>query len=387
MQNEQLVAKLNDRRMKVRLKALKALTEASEVETQPTEKDKNLNCVFRTVYSCFDRSPSLAVYYTYKFGMPLTGIVDYASLAGAEELIKAEKLAGGIYYCGAEVAVQVPSGERIILSAVGVPHKNVKAFNDELSTYRSKRLAYTNALREKLNSRFKKHSISLPYAFWSLFGAVKTTSVEDLYVNLASRIIEKFKTATAISKFLIEDLNLEILEDEAKKLSDETSTLYLFDLAYALKNKLKIKHPDEELHPAKHFLSLCEKYGAISSATYKGGDLDYFINKVKELGINSVTAEFNSSNQVFMQEFYDKCIKEELLPFVRTLVAHPRKKPDNKFLDESLAIKFNETASCIVGHEISSSINPEDGMFTKSTVERFPSIEERIKLYSRVGTK
>ena len=186
---------------------------------------------------------------------------------------------------------------------------------------------------------------------------------------------------------MIEDLNLEILEDEAKKLSDETSTLYLFDLAYALKNKLKIKHPDEELHPAKHFLSLCEKYGAISSATYKGGDLDYFINKVKELEINSVTAEFNSSNQVFMQEFYDKCIKEELLPFVRTLVAHPRKKPDNKFLDESLAIKFNETASCIVGHEISSSINPEDGMFTKSTVERFPSIEERIKLYSRVGTK
>ena len=161
MQNEQLVAKLNDRRMKVRLKALKALTEASEVETQPTEKDKNLNCVFRTVYSCFDRSPSLAVYYTYKFGMPLTGLVDYASLAGAEELIKAEKLAGGIYYCGAEVAVQVPSGERIILSAVGVPHKNVKAFNDELSTYRSKRLAYTNALREKLNSRFKKHSIPL----------------------------------------------------------------------------------------------------------------------------------------------------------------------------------------------------------------------------------
>ena len=207
MQNEQLVAKLNDKRMKTRLKALKTLTQ-DNAEIQPAEKNNNINCVFRTVYSCFDRSPSLAVFYTYKFGMPLTGIVDYASLASAEELIKAEKLAGGIYYCGAEVAVKAPSGERVILSAVGVPHKNVKAFNDELSSYRNKRLAYTNALREKLNARFKKYSISLPYAFWSLFGAVKTTSVEDLYVNLASKIVEKFKTADAITKFLTEEFGI-----------------------------------------------------------------------------------------------------------------------------------------------------------------------------------
>ncbi len=387
MQNEQLVSKLNDKRMKTRLKALKALTQDSSSQTLVMEKDNNINCVFRTVYSCFDRSPSLAVYYTYKFGMPLTGIVDYASLASAEELIKAEKEVGGTYYCGAEVAVKAPSGERIILSAVGVPHKNVKAFNDDLSSYRNKRLAFTNALREKLNAKFKKYSISLPYAFWSLFGTVKTTSVEDLYVNLASKIIEKFKTADAITKFLTEDLALEILDDEAKKLSDESSTLYLFDLAYALKNKLKIKLPDEQLNTADHFLALCKKYGAISSATYKGGNLGDFIKQIKILGINSATAEFSANNQEFMQEFYDKCIENDVLPVVRTLVSHPRKKPDNKFLDVELAVKYNDTASCIVGHEISSSINPEDGMFTPSTIERFPSILERIKLYSRVGTK
>ncbi|MBQ7374060.1 MAG: hypothetical protein IJW64_05830 [Clostridia bacterium] len=387
MQNEQLVAKLNDKRMKTRLKALKALTQDGETQTLAFEKDSNINCVFRTVYSCFDRSPSLAVYYTYKFGMPLTGLVDYASLSSAEELIKAEKFAGGTYYCGAEVAVKSPKGERIVLSAVGIPHKNVKAFNDDLAPYRSQRLAFTNALREKLNSKFKKYSISLPYAFWSLFGAVKTTSVEDLYVNLASKIVEKFKTADLINKFLIEDLGFEFLEDESKKLSDETSTLYLFDLSYALKNKLKIKLPEEQLHTAEHFLSLCEKYGAISSATFKGGDLDEFLSNLKALNINSATAEFSANDQGFMQEFYDKCMQNGILPFVRTLVSHPRKKPDNKFTDVELAVKFNDTASCIVGHEISSSINPEDGMFTKTTAERFPSLEERIKLYSRVGTK
>lgn len=386
MQNEQLVAKLNDKRLKARLKALKALSLNEETTQTTYDEDRNINYVFRTVYSCFDRTPSLAVYYTNKFGMPLTAIVDYASLSSAEELIKAEKITGGLYYCGAEVAVKTKEGKRIILSAVGVPHKNVKAFNDELSCYRNKRLAYTNALREKLNARFKKYSISLPYAFWSLFGRIKTTSLEDLYVNLANNVMQKYATGKEIVDFLLNDLKLELSEEDLKKLEDVSSTLYVFDLAYALKNKLSIKHPEEELNTAEHFLSLCNKYGAISSATYKGGDLDEFLKEVKLLGVNSVTAEF-SSDQAFMSEFYEKGLNLGLLPIVRTLVAHPRKRLDGKFEDLELAKKYKDNALCIVGHEISSSINSEDGMFSENTIKQFPTLEERIKLYSRVGTK
>lgn len=386
MQNEQLVAKLNDKRIKKRLKALKALFLEDTVLETAYDLDRNINYVYRTVYSCFDRTPSLAVYYTKKFGMPLTAIVDYASLASAEELIKAGKITGGIYYCGAEVAVKTADGKRIILSAVGVPHKNVKAFDDDLALYRSKRLAFTNALREKLNARFKKYSISLPYAFWSLFGTVKTTSLEDLYVTLANKVMEKFQTAPCIIDFLTKDLGLELNEEELKKLGDTSSTLYLFDLAYALKNKLLIKQPEEELNKATDFVKLCEKYGAMSSATYKGGDLDEFLDEIKALGLNSATAEF-SNDQAFMQEFYDKCMQRGILPIIRTLVAHPRKRLDGKFESEELAKKYKDNALCIVGHEISSSINQEDGMFSAKTIEQFPSLEERIKLYSRVGTK
>ena len=387
MQNEQLVAKLNDKRMGVRLKALKGLLPELEKSQSFYTPLTNINYVFRTVYSCFDRSPSLAVYYTEKFGMPLTAIVDYASLAATDELIKAKKVTGGIYYCGAEVAVATSDGQRIILSAVGVPHKNVKAFNDELYSYRAKRLIYTNALREKLNARFKKHQISLPYEFWSLFGAIKTTSVEDLFVNLASKVIEKFETGDKITDFLVNTLSLELTEDEKLKLADASSTLYLFDLAYALKNKLAVKHPDENLNKAEDFIALCVKYGAISSATFKGGNLDEFLAKIKALGVNSATAEFNADEQDFMQEFYDKCMNCGILPIVRTLVAHPRKKLDGKFENADLAEKYKNNAFCIVGHEISASINPEDGMFTAETNQRFPSLEEKVKLYSRVALK
>ena len=93
MQNEQLVAKLHDKRMRIRLKALKALNEElKDIET-PLDSEYSINYVFRTVYSCFDRSACLSVYYADKFGMPLTAVVDYASLSSADELIKAEKIA------------------------------------------------------------------------------------------------------------------------------------------------------------------------------------------------------------------------------------------------------------------------------------------------------
>ena len=386
MQNEQLVSKLNDKRLRARLKALKVLSLNEVAPENPYDTNRNINYVFRTVYSCFDRTPSLAVYYTKKFGMPLTAIVDYASLASASELIRAEKIVGGLYYCGAEVAVKTKDGKRIILSAVGIPHKNVKIFNDELSSYRGKRLTFTNALREKLNARFKKYSISLPYAFWSLFGTVKTTSIEDLYVNLATCVMQKYQTGEAITSFLLNDLGIDLTQEELKKLEDSSSTLYAFDLAYALKNKLVIKLPVEDLNKAEDFVNLCKKHGAISSATYKGGDLDEFLAEIKTLGLNSATAEF-STDQAFMREFYDKCMAQGILPIIRTLVAHPRKRLDGTFDDEELATKYKDNALCIVGHEISSSINPEDGMFAPKTIEQFPTLEERIKLFSRVGTK
>ena len=388
MQKEQLVSKLMDKRMRIRLKALKELTADETDATQTKLPAENfINYAYRTVYSCFDRTASLAVYYSEKFSCPLTAIIDYASLASVDELVKAQKIVGGLYYSGAEVKVKGPSGKKISLIALAVPHQNAKAFNDELGAFRNKRLAYTNALREKLNVRFKKYSITLPYAFWSFFGAVKTTSTEDLYVNLANCIIEKFKTGESILNFLTSELKFELSDDEVKKLYDETSTLYLYDLAYCLYVNLKIKEPDIELGKWNDFIALSNKYGAISSLIYKYGDLDEFISLAKEIGAMAGVMEFNGQNQAIMQEFYDKCLSVGILPIVKSTVGHPRTKLDLNFNDEELAIKYKETTLCLVGHEISSSISVEDGMFSPSTISRFPTLEERIKLYSRVGSK
>lgn len=388
MQNEQLVAKLSDKRLRVRLKALKGLY-SSSLDGEPTisrAENSNINYAFRTIYSCFDRSASMSVYYADKFGMPLTAIVDYASLSSADELIKAEKITGGIYYCGAEVTV-LQNGSKVKFAALGIPHKSIKAFNDDLAPYRNKRQAYTNAIREKLNAKFKKYGFSLPHDFWSLFGAIKTTSVEDLYVNLADEIVKKYGEGQKTVEFLINELSFNLSEDENRKLSDSSNNLYTIDLAFTLYNNLKIKLPEENLFSVEHFISLCTKYGAISAAMYKSGNVDDFIASIKSLGVNCAVIDIDKHEQDKVSYFYNACQNYEILPLAVTIISHPRKIPETYFETDALAKKYNDNALCIVGHEIASSINPNDGMFTETTKKQFPTLEERIKLFSHIGSK
>ena len=388
MQNEQLVAKLSDKRLRVRLKALKGLYSSSiEDETAISRaENSNINYAFRTVYSCFDRSACLSVYYADKFGMPLTAVVDYASLSSADELIKAEKIVNGIYYCGAEVTV-LQNGNKVKFAALGVPHKFLKAFNDELAPYRNKRQAYTNALREKLNAKFKKYGVSLPSDFWSLFGAIKTTSVEDLYVNLADKIVKKFGEGQNTVDFLTNELSFNLTEDENRKLSALSNHLYTIDLAFALYNNLKIKLPEESLFSAEHFISLCKKYGSISAVMYKTGSIDEFISSIKTLGVNCAVIDIDKYEQDKVAYFYNACQNCGILPLAVTIISHPRKIPETYFETDELAKKYNENALCIVGHEIAATINPDDGMFTETTIKQFPTLEERIKLFSHIGSK
>ena len=242
MQKEQLIAKLKDKRLRIRLKSLKALTAESKTTDNPVERPEggNIHYVFRTWYSCFDRTASLAVYYTDKFAMPLTAIVDYASLSAATELIKAEKFANGVYYCGAEVYASYVNNKKLALGALGVPHQHLKDFNNDLAPYRSKHITYTNIVREKINAKFKKFGLALPFDFWSFFGAIKTTSLEDLYVSLASKILQKYQTAEGVINFLQNDLSYALTSEELSKLSDTTNPHCMVDLAVVIFNNLKI---------------------------------------------------------------------------------------------------------------------------------------------------
>ena len=145
MQDEQLVSNLRNKGRFSRLSALKKLAASEDFKPEQNRK-ANFNFHCRTEYSCFGSTPSLEAYRLMKNGFPAVAIVDYASLSGAKELMKAEKILGGLYYIGAETDVEDEKGAPVRMISMGIPHKNVKAFNFDLFFYRKIQNDFTDQL-------------------------------------------------------------------------------------------------------------------------------------------------------------------------------------------------------------------------------------------------
>ncbi len=383
MQDEQLVSNLRKKSRFSRLAALKQLVSTENFETE-TNKKANFNFHCRTEYSCFDSTPSLAAYKLMKNGFPVTAIVDYASLSGAKELMKAEKILGGVYYIGTEVDVTDENGQARKMLSVGIPHKNIKPFNFELFFYRKLQNDFTDELLAKLNSRFKKYDINLAAPARSFF---KTTSTEDIFVCLAAAIVEKFGSADAITGFLTDKLGVTLSESDIKRLEDTANTYYTVDLAAALYNNYKLKLPARKCKTAREFVSASDSHGAISLLVLSG-DENEAVDFALKNNIKGIIFDIDKVNPDFDAEaFYEKCLSAGILPLARMVCDYPKKKLVHEFKDEKTAELFRETAFAVIGHEITASLNVNDGMFSERSIENTPDLKDRIRLFSRIGLK
>ncbi len=383
MQDEQLVSNLKKKSRFSRLAALKQLAAVEHPETE-TNKKANFNFHCRTEYSCFDSTPSLSAYKLMKNGFPVTAIVDYASLSGAKELMKAEKILGGVYYIGTEVDVTDENGQARKMLSIGIPHKNIKSFNFELFFYRKLQNDFTDELLFKLNSRFKKYGISVATPSRSFF---KTTSTEDVFVCLAEAIVEKFKKADEIVGFLTDKLGITLSEDNLKRLEDIANTYYRIDLAATLYNNYKLKLPERKCRSVKEFISASDSHGAISAVVVTGAEyeaVDFAVaNNIKAVvfDIDKMSPDFNA------EAFYNVCLASNLLPIARMVCDYPKKKLVCEFEDEKTAELYRETTFAVIGHEITASLNVKDGMFSERSIENTPNLKDRIRLFSRIGLK
>lgn len=381
MQDEQLVANLKKKRKSARLSALKRLVASERFETEQNEK-ANFNFQCRTEYSCFDSTPSLAAYRLAKNGFPAIAVVDYASLSGAAELIKAEKILGGMYYVGTETDAEADDGTIVKILSVGIPHKNIKQFNFELFFYRKLQNDFTDELLSRLNNRFKKYGVVISAPPRSFF---KTTSTEDVFVCLANAVIRKFVTAEAINEFLYGELGLKLSEEDEKRLEDTANTYYNIDLAAALYKNYKMKLPPRKCKRVSEFVAASDAHGGIS-ALVLSGDTDKAIEFAQKHSIKSVIFDVDKTSDDFnAKDFYDKCLAANIMPLARMVCDYPKKKLVCEFKDEEISALFRETTFAVIGHEISSSLNPKDGLFSASSVENTPDLKDRIRLFSRIA--
>lgn len=383
MQDEQLVSNLRTKNKFSRLAALKQLVAAENLETE-TNKKANFNFHCRTEYSCFDSTPALSAYKLMKNGFPVTAVVDYASLSGAKELMKAEKILGGIYYIGTEVDVTDENGRARKMLSIGIPHKNIKSFNFELFFYRKLQNDFTDELLLKLNSRFKKYGICVATPQRSFF---KTTSTEDVFACLAQAVIDKFPKADEIIGFLTDNLGITLAEADLKRLEDTASTYYRADLAATLYNNYKLKLPQRKCKSVREFINTSDTQGGISAIVVTGEEyeaVDFAVaNNIKAVvfDIDKMRRDFDAG------AFYDACIASNLLPIARMVCDYPKKKLVCEFEDEKTAELYRETTFAVIGHEITASLNVKDGMFSERSIENTPGLKDRIRLFSRIGLK
>lgn len=384
MQDVQLVEKLKSKSRFKRLNALKALAKNEEYADN-YDMDENINVVCRTTFSCFDTTPALAAYRLAKNGMPVIGVVDYASLSAAKEIYKAEKILKKPYYTGAETECIGSDGVVRKMLSVGIPHKNAKPFDLELYFYRKLRNEFAYSLVDMLNSKFKKYGVHLAAPKNSFY---KATSTEDIFIRLAEGIRNKFEDGKAVIDFVSDELKIELSDEEHKRLDDLSNVFYVADLAKVLFTKYKMRFPVRKCKKISEFTASSDYYGGISAVILSDNLLDTIKfaidNHIKGIFFYlDKPSDYNSTPE----EIYEACVESGLLPIGLIVADYPKKNLEFKFGNEETSQKYKEVALSIVGNEIASSINAGDGMFSSRTIENTPIFTERIRLFSRIGSK
>ncbi len=386
MQNEKHIEKLSSKYSFVRVSAYNKLLKSHEFKQNTVNDNFNVNYHVRTIYSCYGRTPALAVYSALKQGAPMLAIVDHSSLSATSELKKTAEKSGIAYYSGAEVTLFSESFSQKPFAAValGIPRANVKAFNEELASYRQMKSAYMSKLSAKVNDIFKKYGIKTEMPSKIPFGGTKATMTKRrFFYILAEQIVKQYDDGQKVVDFLTNRLKIELERETISKLDDFANPLYVPDLADVLLNNLKIKTEDEKCHTVKQFLALCRKYSAIPAVVYDGTEIPQFVDKTEKAGFLSIVTRKPES----AEELYNASVEKGILPLFGKVISTPRDKFDFEFDNNQLALKYNECAFAVVGHEIATAINISDGIFSEEQISKSPDILDRIKLFSRIGAK
>ena len=327
MNKEELILKLNDADVNVRLDSLKqlmAMIKAGEIETPKQGNDVNNH--IHTTFSFSPYSPTKAVWMAYNAGLQTAGIMDHDSLSGAREFIEAGKIVGILTTIGVECRVNMkntPLGDKRInnpdqkgiayCTMHGVPHQHI----DEVVNFFKPYVAKRNERNRKMIDRINE--LTAPYGIHTDFDKdvvplsefVNGGSITErhLLFALSKKITERFGKGEAVVKFLTEDMGIAVSGKVRGFLEDSDNVNYEYDLLGALKSNLVEKFyidADEECPDVTEMIALAAKINAFSAYAYLGdvgdsvtGDkktqkfeddyIDLLFDVIKDLKFKAVT--------------------------------------------------------------------------------------------------
>ncbi len=421
MNNEKLIAQLNDNDVKKRLAALaeiKRLTDAGVLKAP--EDTLYVNNHIHTQYSFSPYSPTKALYMAWQAGLKTAGIMDHDSVSGIREFIEAGKIIGMPVTCGFECRVDMsqtrlngkkinnPDQNSVAYVAVhGIPHQNIEKFNKFLAPYRKCRNERNKKMCENITALVAPYGLELdferdvlPLSRYNEGGSV--TERHILY-GLAKKVTEKYKTPAEVVDFFKNEMKIEIsAKVEAQILGGlDTPDFYEYDILGALKSNMVEKFyidATDECPKVEDYLKICHECGGISAYAYLGdvvdsvtGDkkaqkfeddyLDLLFDELKSLGFDAVTYMPTRNTEAQLKRIMEYCDKYDLFQISGVDINSPRQQFICRELDNPLYSHLIDATYALIGAENAASENIDDAMFSDKTKAAIPDLKARIDHY------
>lgn len=382
-------------------------------------KGTDVNNHIHTTYSFSPYSPTAAVYFARMAGLATCGLMDHDSIAGAEEFLAAAQAIGMGATIGIECRVSFanspfasrrinnPDQDGIVYMALhGVPHTQTGRVNEFFAPYRAKRNVRNAKMVAAVNGLMAKYGVTLDFEkdVLPLSNAAKGGSVTERHLSraLSEKLLARYPEGAALVRFLEEDMGFAISAKVRGYLMDEANPFRMYDLLGFIKSDVigKFYIPaTDECPDVRDVLALSEEVGAISAYAYLGdvgdsvtGDkraqkfeddyLDELVPFLKELGFRAITYMPSRNTMEQLNRVRALCEQYGLMQISGEDINSPRQSFVCEAQRDPAFAHLITATWALIAHEWRATANPEDGLFSAKSVEKWPSLAERLSAFA-----
>ena len=412
---DELLALLNGENA---LDNLKTLLKAEALP--PVARDVNNH--IHTTYSFSPYSPTAAVYFARAAGLCTCGLMDHDSIAGAGEFLAAAHAARMGATIGMECRVsfaETPFGDRklnnpdqkgiVYMALHGVPHDRAAELNALYAPYREKRNVRNRKMVDAINGMMGRYGVTIDFDrdVLPLSNFAKGGSVTERHLSsaLAYRLLDVVGRGDALVKFIREELKLPVSGRIEGYLLDDANPHMMYDLLGWIKSQLISRFyidATDECPGVREMLSLSEGLGAISAYAYLGdvgdsvtGDkraqkfeddfLDELVEYLAGLGYRAITYMPSRNTRPQLRRLRGLCEKYGLFQISGEDINQPRQSFVCQAQRDPEFANLYEATWALIAHEWRATEDPESGLFSPATVEKWPDLNERVKAFARYG--
>ncbi|MDO5324481.1 MAG: PHP domain-containing protein, partial [Clostridia bacterium] len=363
-----------------------------------------------------------AVWFARAAGLCTCGLMDHESIAGAEEFLAAAEAAHMSATIGIECRVSFantpfadkklnnPDQKGVVYMALhGVPHNKAAEINAFFAPYRAKRNERNKKMVAAINEMMGKYGVTIDFEkdVLPLSNFAKGGSVTERHLSsaLAYKMLDVIGRGDKLVKFIHEELQLPLSGKIEGFLTDENNPHMMYDLLGWIKSQLISKFyidATDECPDVRDVLALSDRVGAISAYAYLGdvgdsvtGDkraqkfeddfLDELVEYVAKLGYKAITYMPSRNTKAQLHRLRALCEKYNLFQISGEDINQPRQSFVCEAQRDPEFSNLYDATWALIAHEWRATENSDDGFFSAKSIEKWPSLNDRIAAFSQFG--